>query len=388
MAKNIYAITSSYAFTPEKIKNPKIIISDNIIHQIGTEIKIPSNMKVIDFKDKIILPGFIDVHLHGAVGYDFYSEEDKINKITQFLAKKGTTSCLATLYPVEFETMKRAISSLVSIIKRGTQGAKIIGINLEGPYLNKNSAGALSPELFREINISEIEKLVEVSDGYLKIITIAPELKNAEKAIKFLTKNKVLVSLGHSQATYREAKKAINGGATLSTHTFNAMSQLHHREPSLLGAALLSDRVYCEVICDGVHIHPEIVKLLCKVKGREKVILVSDAISALGRPEGEYEFSGKKVILKNNKVITKEGKLSGSVLSMNTAFSNVMRFAKMKMGDAVYLSSNNQAELLKINNLGKLKEGNIADMVIVDKKLNVCQTIIEGKLEREMNIGN
>lgn len=378
--KSVYAILSSYAFVPEKIKNPKIIICDNIIQEVGDNVKVPQGAKIIDFKDKIILPGFIDVHIHGAGGFDFYNDEEKINKITSYLAKHGTTTCLATLYPVEFEKMKEGIRNLVKIIKKGTRGAKIQGINLEGPYISKNKAGVLQVDFLREINLDEIKEILEICNGYLKIITISPELKNAQEAINYLVKNNIVVSLGHSNANYLQTKKAISAGATLSTHTFNAMASIHHREPNIIGAVLTDDNVYCEVICDGHHIHKDTVRILYKCKNKEKVILITDAISCAGCKDGEYKFCEKEIILKNGRIKTKNGTLAGSSLSMNVAFLNFIKFVKVGFEEAVYSSSVNPARLLNLQNIGKIKEGNIADLIVVDRRLNVHKTIIEGRI--------
>ena len=232
-----------------------------------------------------IFPGFVDIHMHGGNGYDVMDPTyEAINEISLYKAREGATSFCASTITSPMDELKGAVENIAKAIDRGVDGARIIGIFLEGPYINKKYKGAHVEELIRDISIPEIDALLEAGRGHVKSVAVAPELPGALEAIEYLTGKGIKVSLGHSGGTYEEVLKGIDKSGSIAIHTFNAMSPLAHRHPGMVGAVLSNDRIYGELICDLIHVNPGAMKVLCRSKGVDKIVLVTDCICAGGLP--------------------------------------------------------------------------------------------------------
>jgi len=256
-----------------------------------------------------------------------------------------------------------------------------LGVHLEGPYINPEKRGAHDAEYVRLPSLDEIRELLEASNHTIKIVTLAPEVKGSIELITELRKFGIVASVGHSNATYSEVVDAIKHGVTHATHTFNEMGGLHHREPGVVGAVLVQDELTAELISDNIHVHPAAMKLLIRTKGTNKVVLVTDAIQAAGMPDGEYRVGKKDVIVRNGVCRVESGELAGSTLTMDGAVRNVMKSVGLPLRTAIKMATINPALAINIDkNKGSLEPGKDADIIIIDKEVNVYVTIVKGKI--------
>lgn len=361
------------------IENGILIIEGKKISFIGEKSK--TNIVHIDYdnNENYISPGFIDIHIHGSIGKDFLDcEYEDIEKISLFLAQNGVTGYLPTIVTAPLESMRFAVEKMEKYIQNQKTGAKILGIHLEGPFLNPKYKGAQREDCIIKPNLDTLKYLLSPN---LKIMTIAPEVEGAFEIIEFLKKNNIIVSAGHTDANLDETKKAIETGVSHITHLFNGMRPLHHREPGIIGAALTEDELSVELIADGFHLGDIILKLVYKTKPKDKIILVTDAMMAAGLSDGEYSLAGQKVIVKNGKATLESGSLAGSTLSMIKAVLNFKEKVGVKLEDAVFMASYSPAKLLGLENKkGSLEIGKDADITIFDKDFNIKMTIVEGKV--------
>jgi len=344
-------ITNARVLTPDGIiENGAIRIEDGIIAEISR--KAAGMGEDINAKGGFVAPGFIDLHIHG-----------KPEKISAREVKFGTTSFLLG----SAERIPAAIEELGEMDK--PRGARALGLYLEGPYLNPKMRGALPSGSLRSPNLAEAGELVEKFKGHAKVIVIAPELKGAIAVIKIFRKHGVRVSLGHTDATYEEAKRGIDAGAALATHTFNRMRALDHREPGAAGSVLDDNRVYAEVLLDGVHIHPAAFRILLRCKGRDRVILVTDSVAS-GPLPGSVRRGGVFQL--------GDGTFAGSALTMNRALENAVDYGAT-LADAVNMAALNPARFLGIDKKkGSIERGKDADIVVFDEKFNVKLTMVKG----------
>ncbi len=345
--------------------------------------------KIIDLKGNYLSPGFIDIHIHGAKGVDVLN--DDIEPMANFLVKYGVTGFLPTLMTSEFTIMINACEEISYFIKNQRSGAKVLGINLEGPYLN-SKYGAQKPELVKKPKFKEYSKLIESCKGNLKIMTVAPELENAYELIKYLRQNDVVVSIGHTDIKFEKFHEALNFGIGLVTHIFNAMGGVLNtteegvKSVSIQEEMLVCDDLMCEVICDknAVHVKPVLIKILVKCKGVKNIVLITDSMSMNGLPYGKhYLQDGRAVITKKDVDIVRleDDGIAGTILTMNNAIKNIMINANLSLKDAVIMATYNPAKVLKLlNKKGEIKEGLDADLTVFDDKLNIKMTIIEGEI--------
>lgn len=334
------------------------IISENgIITHVGL-----TDRPGLDFHEKKAFAGLIDIHTHGIGGADTMDADYKLMSYLQ--AKNGTTS----FYPT---TMTASTESIVKVLTADTEydGAVIEGFHLEGPYINEKYKGAQNSKYVRKPDLNEFSKFDNV-----KLITIAPETENA---IEFIKNAKCVTCLGHTNADYETAIKAIDAGAKCLTHTFNAMPPLHHREPSLIGAAF-DKNIYVQVICDGKHIHPSVIRILYKLFGAERMILISDCMRATGLPDGEYEFGGLKIDVKNKTARTKDGALAGSTSTLFECVKKAIEFGIPEQ-DAFKMASQTPAKLMNIKK-GCIKLGYSCDFIVLDNKNEIDTVVINGKV--------
>lgn len=349
--------------------------------------------KIGDFKcngleelseDKIIIPGFIDQHIHGAAGSDVIDgTKEALSKIACALAKEGTTCFLATTTTHSTESIDKALSAVKEYMESAPEnGAEIIGVHLEGPFISKDFGGAQLVEYIVKPNIHTFKHYEQVSGNSIKLVSMAVEVEGAEDLISYLVSKGISVSIGHSNAKYADIEKAVKAGVSNVTHTYNAQSPLHHREVGVVGSAMLFDELYCEAICDGVHLSPPAIKLLCKNKPADKLILITDSIRAKNMPDGEYaEPGGQVTVVKNGQARLKDGTLMGSLLKMNDAVKNTMRFLDADLATVVKYACENPAKNLGVyDEMGSITEGKLANLVVVDKDLNIYLTVRRGKI--------
>lgn len=335
--------------------------------------------KVIDAVGMYVGPGLIDLQVNGGAGHNFGDASTaEIQKIVDFHLAHGTTGLLPTTVTAPIEAIRAAIGRV-----REVNHPAILGMHIEGPFLSPTRKGAQNPEFILLPSNERFDELVRGHENFVKIVTLAPELPGAERLIARIREIGAIPSLGHSDATYEEALAATETGVRLFTHLFDAMRGLHHREPGAVGAALDSD-AYVELICDGIHLHPAVVRLVAKVKGFERICLITDAMSAAGLPDGEYSLGDLPVIVQNGIVRLSDGTLAGSTLTMDQAVKNFMKFTGCSLLEAVRCATLNPARLLGIDDRkGSLEVGKDADLVIFDEELTVHYTILRGEVVYE-----
>jgi len=338
--------------------------------------------EVIEGKDKFIVPGYIDIHVHGGGGSDVMDGDyEAINQIAIAHSHFGTTSFLPTTMTMSKDKIIRSLRSICEAVKKGTAGAEILGIHMEGPYINPEKKGAQKEDDIKKISIEEFLEFNQASGNIVRLVTIAPEIPGAIDLIKYLHKQGIIASVGHSNATYVQTQAGIQAGLSHVTHTFNAMRELHHREPGVVGAALTSPELTVEVIADGIHIHPIVLKVLTKIKEGEKVVLITDAMRAAGLKEGTYDLGGQEVIVAKGQSRLKDGTLAGSVLTMDKAVKNMVNKIGIQLPKAIQMASFNPARSIGVDDKkGSLEPGKDADIVILNKNLETELTIVAGKI--------
>ena len=349
----------------ESFKKLNIICQDGYIIDI-TEDKV-ENAEVVDMSGKYLIPGLIDVHTHGIAGFDFnVADSEQVLNMRRAYAKRGTTSIMATLAS---DTVQRLVNSIFAInanrIDSSYQGANVLGVHLEGRYFNPEKRGAHALDLLALPNTEELNTLAQAMMPAPLHISVAPEMSGADEFIKTAVSLGATIGIAHTNATYEECLKALSLGATSFTHTFNAMTAVHHRMPGATVCAMTADKAYAEVISDGQHLHPAIVKLIYRSKPRDKMVLITDSLAAAGSPDGEYELAGAKYIVKNGCCINEFGTIAGSTLTMFDAVLNFMKFCKVPFNKAIKYATVNPANMVGAELVGKLEKNYRAEIVVV-----------------------
>jgi N-acetylglucosamine-6-phosphate deacetylase len=379
-------ITASRLITPmEWIESPIVVVEDGHIAalQSRSDAEIPAG-RLLDFPDLILAPGFIDIHIHGGAGRDaMEADESALAQIERQLAKHGVTAYLPTTVTASQEKILNALGGLGKLIAPANKSpgrAVPLGIHLEGPFISHEKRGVHPPQDLLPPSPQALERFWQASSETIRMMTIAPELPGATETIRYARTLGVHSSLGHSNATYQEAQSGISAGADHATHTFNAMRPLDHRDPGILGAVLENDELTADIIADGIHVHPGVVSLFLRAKGADRAILITDAISATGMPDGIYNLGGLEVQVSNGRC-EYQGKLAGSVLTLDRAIRNVMTFAGWKLQQAVRLATLNPAQRLGITDQrGLLAPGRRADLVVLTPVGEVAHTLIGGEI--------
>lgn len=364
-------------------KNKAIIFDEKICDIVDEEqIYNRNDLEKIDVKGKYISPGFIDIHIHGFDGCDTMDgNEEAIKTISKGITRNGVTAFLPTTMTMSLDKITKALDSVRSIKEKGAHGAEILGVNMEGPFINKKYKGAHDEQHIIPSDYEIIKKYKDI----ISLITIAPEVEGALEFIKKLkSETNIIMSMGHSGASYEAAKEGITCGISHVTHLFNAMTGLHHRNPGVVGAAL-THNVTCEIIADTIHIHPSLFSMLLNTKDLEQIVLITDCMSAGGKEDGEYDLGGQKVFVKNKQARLEDGTLAGSVLNLNDAVYNISKYTDFTLSRLITLITLNPAKILGIDKLkGTLEIGKDADITVFDNKMKIYMTIGKGKTLYEL----
>jgi N-acetylglucosamine-6-phosphate deacetylase len=376
--------TSRLLYTPlRKIEDAVVTAEDGVIVNVAprSNSETASNQHVINFGDCVLAPGLFDVHIHGGANCDVMrSSAEELKLFERFLAGHGVTGYFPTTVSAPLDITLTALERLADAIDGADAGggrARPLGIHLEGPFLSHVRRGVHPPEDLLPPRLSTFDKFWQAARGHVRMMTIAPELEGAEEVIAEATKRGVSISIGHSDADLESARRGVRAGARHATHTFNAMRPLDHREPGILGEVLTNDRLTAEVIADGIHVDPRIVKLLFRAKGDENLVLVTDAISATGMPDGHYRLGTLEVELKDGKC-THDGRLAGSVLTMDRAIRNLMQFADLELQPALRAATMNPAKAAGMSNKGVIEPGADADLVVIAPNGEIRATVVKG----------
>jgi N-acetylglucosamine-6-phosphate deacetylase len=382
-------------YTPiEEIVEPLVFIEDGRVSAVSSrrEREIPANARVIDCareaSEAILVPGFVDIHLHGGAGVDVMrGSGDDLSRLNRFLTTHGVTGYFPTTVAASLDQICAALETIADAIELAGQfsaenepgQARPLGIHLEGPFLSHKRRGVHPPENLLDPTLATFERLWQAARGHVRMMTIAPELPGAIEVIAEASRRNVCVSIGHSDAEIEAAQAAVGAGARHATHTFNAMRPLDHREPGILGEVLTDDTLSADIIADGIHVAPEVVKLFLRAKGLERSVLITDAMAATGMPEGTYQLGPIQVEVKDGRA-TSNGSLAGSVLTLDRAVRNVTEFAGWSLQNAVRAATLNPARAAGLAACGQIAVGAEANFVVLNSAGEVRRTFVRGIL--------
>ena len=375
------------------IVNGNIILKDGIVEDcalafddkicgLTSKEQIPADAEVIDAKGGYVAPGLVDIHIHGYLGEDTSDgSAEGIKKMANGIMKNGVTAWCPTTMTVSMDEINTALDTVRSLKAESKEwdGAEIIGVNLEGPFINPKKKGAQAETHIKPLDAQFVIDNADV----ISLATVAPEMEGGCEGIRKIRENcDVKVSIGHTDASFEETMDGIDAGATHITHLFNAQTPLHHRNPGVVGAALLRD-VYTELICDTFHVHKGLFELIAKIKG-DNLVLITDCTRAGGMPDGEYTLGGQKIIVNGIECLLEDGTIAGSVLKLNNAVKNVYNNTDMPLWSVVAAASLNPAKAIGIDDRkGSLEAGKDSDIIITDRDFNIIKTIIGGKIKYE-----
>jgi N-acetylglucosamine-6-phosphate deacetylase len=392
------ALTATTLFTPlERIEQPLLLVEDGTIVELTSRARreVPRNCRTVDFGDGILAPGFVDIHIHGGAGHDVMEAgADALPPLERLLASHGVSSYLPTTVTAPMDATLSALARLADAIEAadrnshstdrptGDLRARPLGIHLEGPFISHSRRGVHPPANLLTPSLAAFDRFWQAARGHIRVITIAPELPGAIEVMAEAAARGVCVSMGHSDADLNAARAGFAAGGRHATHTFNAMRPLDHRDPGILGEVLADSRLSADIIADGIHLDPLIVVLFLRAKGADAAVLITDATAATGMPDGRYRLGALEVEVKDGRCLA-EGKLAGSVLTMDRAVRNVMQFAQWDLQQAVRLATVNPARVVNLNNGGLKKGGSLeagapADLVVLSASGEVRSTIIRG----------
>jgi N-acetylglucosamine-6-phosphate deacetylase len=376
-------------YTPlERVERPLLFVEDGVVASVNSSEsrEIPSNARVIDLGDAVLAPGLIDMHIHGGAGHDVMeASADALPAVERLLYAHGVTTYFPTTVTAPVDRTLAALERLADAIEGVTGPANDLrprpaGIHLEGPFISHARPGVHPPTDLVLPTLELFERFWKASRGTIKVMTIAPELEGARAVIAEATRRGVCVSMGHSDADLQQAQAGVAAGARHATHMFNAMRPLGHRDPGIVGEALMDERLSAEIIADGIHVDPLVVRLFLRLKGTDTAVLVTDATAATGMPNGHYRLGSLEVELKDGKCLV-DGKLAGSVLTMDKAVRNIVKFANWDLQQAIRLATVNPARTTGLpTNAGMLVPGAVADIVALSPSGDVLKTIVRGRV--------
>ena len=377
------AITGAQVVVDRKIVADGVVLVDNgSIAAVGTrdEIPIPTGAEIIDATGAILGPGLIDLHTHGADGVTANAGTlEALARLQRFYARHGVTGFLAGIWGYQ-EVIEHAMDAVIAAMAVPPDGAALLGIYLEGPFLNLERKGAFPPSTLMPPNVTLMAQYIERARGMLRLLTIAPELPGATEVIKLARAHNIVCAAGHTAANWQQMDEAFVIGVRHATHTFNAMNALHHRDPGALGYALVNDDVTTEIIADGVHVHPGAVRLLTRSKHIDGAVLITDSIEAAGMPDGTFDMEGERVTLADGAARLDDGTLAGSVLTMDRGIANLVAWQAATIPEAFMMGSGNPARVLGLNKKGQISPGADADLVAMDNNFTVRWTMVGGQI--------
>lgn len=375
-------LTAKRLLTPSEIlESPVLVVEDGVVAEMfsRTDRELPHGQHV-DFADCTLIPALFDVHIHGSGGHDVMEATDSaLAHIGAFLARRGVGAYLATTVTGPLEFLLRSLTGLAKLLQQPIEGARPLGIHLEGPFLAPHKRGAHAEHQLLKPSVGLFDRLWQAAEGNIRLMTIAPELPGAEETIAHATKLGVRISLGHSDADGAAAQRGVRAGAVSATHTFNAMRRFDHRDPGLLTEVLTNDHLFAELICDGLHVDPAAVRLYWRAKGPERAILVTDAMAGTGMPDGRYWLGELEVRVVNGRCIIGEDTLAGSTLTLDQGMRNFMEFTGATLEQASALATRNPARMTGFDDeVGSIAPGRSADIAVLSAKHDVVETFLHG----------
>lgn len=385
MGKSVYISGAMLCLEGDREIVGGILLENGKIKAIDTvradEAKLPQDITVIQGEGLYAIPGFIDGHIHGANGADTMdATEEALDRIAQFLPQEGTTSFLATTITQSQANIESALQNVAEYQNKPAQ-AEMIGVHLEGPFVNPSKAGAQPVRYMTKPDLDLFFKWQKLSGNNIRTITLAPELDKDGMFISYLKDSGVNVSAGHTDAGFTGMKKAVEQGVGQITHLCNAMNGIHHRDVGAVGAAFLLNSLRAELISDGIHVAPEMLNIIFQQMGSERIILITDAMRAKGLPDGEYELGGQPVTVSGDRALLEDGTLAGSILNMIDAARRMLALEGVTWRDIVNMTSENPAKQIGIfDRKGSIREGKDADILLVDDQLNIKYTICRGHI--------
>ena len=364
--------------------NQCVFIQAGVIQEIAAHFDAPADTKIVDASNKIVLPGFIDTHVHGAMGADTMdATPEALRTMARFYAQHGVTGFLPTTMTATREEIDLAVENVAKAqawhVSKPPEGlAQILGVHIEGPYVNPRQCGAQPPQFMRPADPDEYRQWF--ATGAVRLITLAPEMGEANlKLIEYAITQNCAVAVGHTDATYDQTQRAFTLGANQATHTFNAMRPLRQREPGVVGGVLNNPAVFAQLIADNWHVHPATMNVLYKCKGADKIAVITDAMEATGLGDGEFKLGAHAVFVRNGKAKLKDGTLAGSLSTMDVCLQNVMAATGCSLVEASRMCSHTPALSIGLGQRkGRVAQGYDADLTILDADLNVIQTIVSG----------
>jgi N-acetylgalactosamine-6-phosphate deacetylase len=375
-----YYLHAAKVFTEEQIKDDYFVLVNNGMIADITQ-KPFDGIPVIDLRALHLLPGFLDLHIHGREGADIMdATPEAIETISTSLAKHGVVGFLGTTVTSTWKNTLSAFSNIGDAFHHQPSGAQVLGAYNEGLFFTEDHKGAHDEKYFLPLNKTNIDAIIKASQGALKVFALAPELENSAAIISYLSSQGIIPMLGHTNANYKQTCDALHAGACGGVHVFNGMKGIHHRDPGCAGAVLIDKEAYVEVIADGVHLHPGILELIYRMKGPNKMGLISDCIVAGGMKDGTYKLGMLDVNVENGIARTNTGSLAGSTLTLEKAIANLIKLTDIPLLEAVHMASLIPARFLGVDShLGSITCNKRACMTIVDSDLNVKGTIVDGK---------
>lgn len=374
------AIVNGVVYTPNRVISPgTIVIDGREILLVGSEdaVNVPAGAEIIDAEGRAVVPGFIDVHMHGAMGHDAMGPElaDVIRRLPEF----GVTGFVGTTLTLPKDETFAGLEAMAEVLASPPAGARCLGIHLEGPFLSPEEPGMATSEWFEPFNWERFQQLQALAGGHIRMLTFAPEEGEGLEAIPRLQKAEVIPVVGHSDATFEQIAEAVDLGLNHATHTFNAMPPFHHRRPGVVGAVMYFQQIVAELIADGVHIHPAVMAILLRVKGLDRVALVSDSSPLAGLPEGEYEWEHKSIYVKDGACRLEDGTIAGAHALLDTGVRNLVKMVGLPLEEALVPATRVPADVLGVHK-GRLLPGYDADVVLLDEGYNAALTLVEGEI--------
>jgi N-acetylglucosamine-6-phosphate deacetylase len=379
------------------IKNGSMILPDGIVEDAAVMIDEQGKIafagravdltgqadEILNLGGKILSPGLIDIHVHGGKGVTFGEGDLAKNTAaySEWVVSNGVTGYLMSVAERTSHELVEMLKGYVAVFNHPPQGAETLGLHLEGPFLNVEKKGAFNPTWLRTPDLEEMKAYEQAAKGWIRQMTLAPELPGAEAVAQYCTKSGILASIGHTNTSYELAEKALRGYFKHVTHTFNAQSGFSHRAPGVFGAVLTSDEVTAELIADTVHVHPGAMKLLLRCLGSDRVVAITDAMAGSGLTEGVYDLVGHKVIVKDGRATLENGTLAGSIATLNTCVDNLVKHVGLSLSEAIKMASLNPARAIGVDDrLGSIEVGKDASLIVIDESINVSMTMVKGQI--------